>query len=219
MNFLRQYVFHNFALKLLSLGVAVLLWMAVTRDPVAEVALNVPIEFHNTPEHLEINSETIPQVQVRVRGPARAVRDLSASEVHAVIDLANVQPGERTYDLSPALIHVPDGVQVVQAVPAQIRISFDRRESRQVEVMPRVIGTFASGYRIEKVTALPQSVTIVGPATHVRGVETAITDPVDASGVVGTATFVTHAYVSDPLVRLADPSPIRVTVTTEKSKK
>ena len=219
MNFLRKYVFHNFALKVLSLGVAVLLWMAVTRDPVAEVALNVPVEFHNAPEHLEINSETIPQVQVRVRGPVRAVRDISAAEVHAVIDLANVQPGERTYDLSPARIHVPDGVQVVQAVPAQIRISFDRRESRQVEVMPRVIGTFASGYRIEKVTALPQSVTIVGPATHVRGVETAITDPVDASGVVGTATFVTHAYVSDPLVRLADPSPIRVTVTTEKSKK
>jgi YbbR domain-containing protein len=219
MNFLRKYVFHNFSLKLLSLAVAVLLWMAVTRDPVAEVALNVPIEFHNAPEHLEISSETIPQVQVRVRGPVRAVRDLSAAEVHAVIDLANVQPGERTYDLSPARIHVPDGVQVVQAVPAQVRISFDRRESRQVEVKPRVIGTFASGYRIEQVTALPQSVTIVGPATHVRGVETAITDPVDASGVVGTATFVTHAYVSDPLVRLANPTPIRVTVTTAKSRK
>ncbi|MGB9106195.1 MAG: CdaR family protein [Terriglobales bacterium] len=218
MDFLRKYVFHNFALKVLSLGVAVLLWMAVTRDPVAEVALNVPIEFHNAPEHLEISSETIPQVQVRVRGPVREVRDLSATAVHAVIDLANVQPGERTYDLSPALIHVPDGVQVVQAVPSQIRISFEPRESRLVEVKPRVMGTFASGYHIEQVTALPQSVTIVGPATNVRGVEAAITDPVDASGVVGTATFSTHAYVSDPLVRLADPSPIRVTVTTGKSK-
>jgi len=219
MDFLRKYVLHNFGLKLLSLVVAVLLWMAVTRDPMAEVALNVPIEFHNSPEHLEISSETIPQVQVRVRGPVREVRELSAAEVHAVIDLANVQAGERTYDLAPRLIHVPDGISVVQAVPAQIRISFDRRETRQVEVKPRVIGIFATGYRIEKVMALPQAITIVGPATHVRGVETAITDPVDASGVVGTATFLTHAYVSDPLVRLTDSSPIRVTVVTEKQKK
>src|SRR5436309_1459587 len=105
MDFLRKYVLHNFGLKLLSLVVAVLLWMAVTRDPMAEVALNVPIEFHNSPEHLEIS------------------------------------------------------------------------------------------------------------------VETAITDPVDASGVVGTATFLTHAYVSDPLVRLTDSSPIRVTVVTEKQRK
>ncbi len=219
MDFLRKYVFHNFGLKLLSLVVAVLLWMAVTRDPTAEIALNVPIEFHNAPEHLEISSETIPQVQVRVRGPVRELRDLSPSEVHAVIDLANTQPGERTYDLAPKRIHVPDGITVVQAVPSQVRISFDTRATRQVEVKPRVIGTFASGYRIEKVTPEPQKVTIVGPAGHVNEVETAITDPVDASGVVGTATFVTHAYVSDPLVRLADPNPIRVTVTTEKSEK
>ncbi|MGZ4817878.1 MAG: CdaR family protein, partial [Terriglobales bacterium] len=190
MDFLRKYVFHNFGLKLLSLVVAVLLWLAVTRDPVAEIALNVPIEFHNTPEHLEISSETIPQVLVRVRGPVREVRDLSPSEVHAIIDLARVQPGERTYDLAPRHIRVPDGVEVVQAVPSQIRINFDRRESRQVEVKPRVIGTFASGYRIEKVVPVPQSVTIVGPAGHVEAVETAITDPVDASGVVGVATFV-----------------------------
>ena len=219
MDFLRKYVFHNLGLKLLSLAVAVLLWLAVTRDPVAEVALNVPVEFHNAPEHLEISSEMIPLVQVRVRGPVRTVRELAPSEVHAVIDLANVQPGERTYDLSPTHIHVPDGVQVVQAVPSQVRISLDKRVSRQVEVKPRVIGTFATGYRIEKVTPTPQMVTIVGPAAHVNEVETAITDPVDASGVVGTATFSTHAYVSDPLVRLADPGPIRVTVTTEKQKK
>ncbi len=219
MDFFHKYVFHNLGLKLLSLGVAVLLWMAVTRDPVAEVALNVPIEFHNAPEHLEISSEVIPQVQVRVRGPVRAVRELSPAEVHAVIDLANTQPGERTYDLSPKRIHVPDGITVVQAVPSQIRISFDKRESRQVEVKPRVIGTFASGYHIASVVPSPQKVSILGPATHVSSVETAITDPVDASGVVGTATFVTHAYVSDPLVRLAEPAPIRVTVTTEKSEK
>jgi YbbR domain-containing protein len=219
MDFLRKYVFHNFWLKVLSLVVAVLLWMAVTRDPVAEIAVNVPVEFHNAPEHLEISSDTIPQVQVRVRGPVREVRELSAADVHAVVDMANVLPGERTYDLTPKRIRVPDGVQVVQTVPSQIRVSFDRRETRQVEVKPRVIGTFVTGYRIEQVTPTPQLVTIVGPAAHVKSVETAITDPVDASGVVGTATFVTHAYVSDPLVRLVDPSPIRVTVTTEKQKK
>jgi YbbR domain-containing protein len=218
MDFLRKYVFHNFGLKVLSLAVAVLLWMTVTRDPVVSVALNVLIEFHNSPEHLEISSETIPEVQVRVRGPVHEVRDLTPSEVHVVIDLANVQAGERTYDLEPSRIRVPEGLEVVQAVPSQIRISFDKRATRQVEVKPRVIGSFATGYRIEKVTPMPSKVTIIGPASHVDDVETAITDPVDASGVVGTATFLTHAYIADPLVRLADPSPIRVTVTTEKQK-
>jgi len=215
-HWIRKYVLHNIGLKLLSLGIAVLLWLAVTRDPVAEIALNVPVEFHNAPDALEISSEMIPQVQVRVKGPVREVRQLSPSEVHAVVDLSSAKPGERTYDLGPSRIHVPDFVEVTQVVPSQIRINFDLRATKQVEVRPRVIGSFAAGYRIAEVIPLPQSLTIVGPARHVNGVEAAITDPVDASGVVGRATFITHAYVADPLVRLADPNPIRVTVVTEK---
>jgi YbbR domain-containing protein len=217
-DFLRKHVFHNFWLKLLSLAIAVVLWLAVTRDPVAEVALNVPIEFHNAPEHLEISSETIPQVQVRLRGPVRELRELAPTEVHAIIDLANARAGERTYNLTTTHIKVPEGLEVIQAIPSQIRLSFDTRETKQVEIRPRVIGTFASGYRIDRVEASPQVVTIVGPAKHVQEVTSAVTDPVDATGVVGQATFTTHAYVSDPLVRLADPNPIHVTVFTEKAR-
>jgi YbbR domain-containing protein len=214
MDFVHKYVLHNVGLKLFSLAVAVLLWVAVTRDPVAEVALNVPVEFHNSPEQLEISSETIPQVQVRVRGPVRVVRELTPSEVHAIVDLSNARAGERTYDMSATHIRVPDYVQVIQAVPSQIRISFDARASKQVVVQPRVIGTFATGYHIAEVVTDPKMVTIMGPAKHVNAVETAITDPVDATGVVQQTTFLTHAYVSDPLVRLTNPAPIKVTVTT-----
>ncbi len=217
MEFLRKHVFHNVGLKIVSLIAAVLLWVAVTREPVAEVAISVPVEFHNAPEHLEISTESIPQVQVRVRGPVREVRDLSPSEVHAIIDLEQAKPGERTYDLNPKRIHVPDGIEVVMAVPSQMRLTFDARLTKQVDVKPRVIGTFASGYRIEQVSASPEKIAIVGPAKHVQGVEAAVTDPVDATGVVGSATFTTHAYVADPLVRLADPNPIHVTVTTQKN--
>ena len=60
-------------------------------------------------------------------------------------------------------------------------------------------------------TASPSTVTIVGPERRVEAIKTAMTDPVDATGVVGEATFTTHAYVSDPLVRVRAPQPIQVT--------
>ena len=65
----------------------------------------------------------------------------------------------------------------------------------------------------------PSQVMIVGPEKRVDAVENAVTDPVDATGVVGKATFTTHAYVADPLVRVQKPGPIHVTVTTGKSSK
>ena len=88
--------------------------------------------------------------------------------------------------------------------------------TRSVPVQPRVIGTLLSGYGITRVTADPASIAIVGPSKRVDAIQTALTDPVDATGVVGQATFTTHAYVSDPLVRVQTAEPIHVTVDTAK---
>jgi hypothetical protein len=44
-----------------------------------------------------------------------------------------------------------------------------------------------------------------------------MTDPVDATGVIGSATFTTTVYTTDPLVKISNPQPVRVTVVTQKS--
>ncbi len=141
------------------------LWVAVTRAPIAEIEVSVPIEFHRIPDNLEISSESIPQAQIRVRGPERLVRGLRPPDIHVEIDLAGTKAGERTFDLTAQQVREPRDLEVVQIVPA---------------------------------------------------VDSAITDPVDATGTVERASFITHAYVSDPLVQVVHPVPVRVTVTMEK---
>ena len=90
---------------MLSLLLATGLWFMISRDEQpAEVALHAPIVFQHVPPQMEISSESIPDAQIRVRGPERVIRQLQANEVHAEIDLANVKPGERTFDL-----HLPIG--------------------------------------------------------------------------------------------------------------
>src|SRR5580692_8008276 len=106
-DFFRRYVFHNLGLKLISLGLAVGLWLAVARDPVAEVAVDVAIEFHNIPQNLEISSENVPRAQIRLRGPERVVHRLQPSDVYAEIELNGLRPGERTFDLTAQQIHEP----------------------------------------------------------------------------------------------------------------
>lgn len=216
-NFFRRYIAHNFGLKLLSLAMAVGLWWAVAHDTPAEMELTVPVEFQHVAADLEINSETIPQARVRLRGPLRLIQRIRPTDVHAELDLGNARPGERTYDFSSQQVHVPDDVEVVQVVPTQFRLSFDTRRVRKVAVQPRVIGTFAPGLKIARVTVTPEQITISGPAQRVDAIDTAITDPVDATGLVSSGSFTTHAYVSDPMVQVVRPGPVKVTVYMEKS--
>jgi YbbR domain-containing protein len=216
-DFLRRYVFHNLGLKLISLGLAVGVWLAVARDPVAEVAIDVAIEFHNIPENLEISSESIPRAQIRLRGPERVVHGLRPTDVSAEIELSGLKPGERTFDLTAKQIHEPPELEVVQVVPSQFHLAFDTRLTRQVPVQPRVMGTFAPGYGIERIVVDPPSITISGPKKHVEAVASAITDPIDVSGAISQVAVRRHAYVSDPLIQVASPDPVQVTVIMQKT--
>jgi len=218
-DFFRKHVFSNLLLKVVALGLSFLLWWAVAHDPTVEAVITAPLEFHHAPENLEMSVEGATQVAIRVRGPERTVRRLSAADVQAIVDLSGAHAGERTFDLTAKEVHVPDTLDVVQIEPSQVRIAFDRSATRTVEVRPRVIGSLVTGYHIANVSADPSTINIVGPAHRVDDAGDAITDPVDASGVVGSATFTTHAYVTDPLVRVQKPEPIHVTVTTSKTAK
>ena len=214
-GFLQRTFGHNVVLKLVSLLLAIGLWLVVARDPIAEVEIKVPIEFHNLPDNLEIDSASFTEAQIRVRGPERMIHRLQISDVRAEIDLTSVRPGERTFDLTGRQIHVPQDLEVVQIIPGQFHLSFDDRETRVVEVRPRVIGNFASGMRVAQVIANPPNVVITGPRRRVEAVEAATTDPVDVSGAMTRASFGTQAYVPDPLIQVVHPTPIRVTVIME----
>jgi YbbR domain-containing protein len=215
-DFFRRRVLHNLGLKLISLALAVVMWLAIAHDPVAIVPVEVPIEFRNVPKNLEISTEHIPTAQIRLRGPERLMRGLQPSDVRLEIDLAGTRPGERTFDLTAQEVHQPYNLEVVLVVPSQLHLSFDTQLTRQVEIHPRVVGSVAPGYSIAQVVVNPPVITVTGPRKRVQAVEDAITDAVDVSGMMDRGTFVTHAYVSDPMVQIVDSAPIRVTVIMQK---
>jgi YbbR domain-containing protein len=212
----KRYMFHNFVLKCVSLLLATGLWFLISRDEQpAEVELTGPIVFQNVPPHLEISYESIPDAHIRVRGPERVIRQLQGSEIHAEIDLSDAKPGERTFDLTSQQVRHPQEVHVVQVVPSQVHLAFDSRENREVEIHPRVTGTFAFDEQL-KVESDPPRVTITGPRDHVEKVDAAITDPIDATGTLGSAAFTTNVYVPDSLVQVVQPTSVRVTVIVRK---
>ncbi|HZQ90770.1 MAG TPA: CdaR family protein [Terriglobales bacterium] len=219
MDLLRRYVFSNFWLKLLSLSSALLLWLGVARQPQVEIAHTIPLEFVHMADDISVVTDAPPQAQVWIRGPERVVGGVRADDLHATIDLAGVrrEAGERTFELAPGQIRAPHGITVVQVVPGEFHLRFDRRVTRQVPIKARVQATLPPGYEIQSVTADPPTAMIEGPETRVTPVEAATTDTIDASGTAGRAVFSASAYVDDPLVHVVAPTHVRVIVVTGKS--
>ena len=120
----RRVVTHNFSLKFLSLVLAIALWFTLARNPVTEVAIEVPIIFRNVPDNLGMSYERIPRAQILLRGPERAVRRLQPTDVQAEVDLTGGQPGERTFSSSSVEVHRPHDLQVLSVGPDKFQVTF-----------------------------------------------------------------------------------------------
>ena len=119
MRLLRKYVFPNWGLKLLALGISFFLWATYNAEPFAEVGFTVPLEFINVPPRLEISTDVPTTIRVRVRGRSGLVRRLSAVDLSLRVDLKNARPGEREIQLTPDMVGVPYGATVVRLSPSE----------------------------------------------------------------------------------------------------
>lgn len=209
-------VTHNIAWKLASLGIAVLLWVAVVEDPELTTTISVPVEFRNLPKDLEISSEAPERLHLEVSGPSGRLGMTRLTEARAVIDLRPVNStGERTFTVAASNINLPSGVTLNRATPSQVRLRFERRLTRSVPVRIRH-GSPPAGYRIARVVEAPDHLNITGPESRVQRIDYVESDTIDVSAVVSEASFSVQAYVADPQVRFEGANVVQVKVTLEK---
>jgi YbbR domain-containing protein len=204
--------------KLLALVLAFGFWYALGGR--GEVAANVPviIQYRNLPPDLEITSDHVDRLFLKLRGPSTRLTASELMKTALMIDLSGVNnPGDVTFTIGPSNIGLPAGVSLVRVVPSQVRLHFDRRGSKTVPVEVRYNGPPPGGYRIAEQTVTPQNVQVVGPETTLAQVESVPTDSINVDAAVGTREFRVSLSTGDPHVRLEPSVPFAVVrVTTQK---
>ena len=207
----------NLGWKFLSLALAILLWYAIVGEPELATSVSAPIEYKNLPPDLEMSSDVLERVHLEVRGPAGKLHTSDLGNMSVVLDLESVhRPGERTFTIQQWNVNLPSGVVLSRAVPAQVRVRFENRVSREVAVRVRYSAQPPAGYRIASQQVEPSTVRVIGPESRVNRIEAVQTDPIDLSNVVGKSMFEVHTYVADSQVRLASSPEVRVNVILEK---
>jgi len=174
--------FRHLGLKVLSLGLAVLLWFLIAGQKEAERSLRIPLEFQNIPERLELIDPPPSSVDVRVRGPSGSLGQVRAGDIVAVLDLSTARVGRRLFHLMPEDVSAPSGLRVVQVLPATVALTFEPSATKTVPVVPIVEGEPADGYVVGAVTSSPATVHVVGSESALERLTEATTEPVNVQG-------------------------------------
>src|SRR5262245_20738382 len=114
----------NAGTKLLALAIAIVVWFALSgerRERISERSYHVPLSIVNIPPRSLIASSLPPSVDVRLRGPFTALRQLEPDKLEAVVDLTSAEPGEKVYRLTPEDVNTPPDVEVIAIALQDIR--------------------------------------------------------------------------------------------------
>jgi YbbR domain-containing protein len=204
--------FRHFGLKLLSVGLAVLLWLAVSGEETVERGLRVSLELQQFPPGLEIQGEPPSTVDVRVRGASGTLGRVSPGDIVVVLDLRAARVGRRLFHLTPEHVRAPFGVEVVQVTPPTVALLFENSATRQVPVVPAIDGKPAPGYVVGKAAADPSTVEVVGPESAIERVTEALTEPVSVAGARDVVSETVTIGLLDPALRLKSTRAAMVTV-------
>ena len=219
LRWILRLVFHNFGWKLLALAIAVVLWALVASEPELSEFATVRLEYRNLPDDLEISSDPVTSASLELRGPSGELRGAGDGIRPAVVlDMSDVQPGERTFTIGARNVQLARGVRLVRAIPSEVRFLFERRVVRFVPVLIRFAGQGPTGYTVARQSVAPDRLEIAGPSSRVARITAAVTDPVDLSSVVGTSEFRVNAFVEDSFVRFETSPQVIVTVTMKKKR-
>lgn len=204
---LRRIFLEDWSLKLLSLAIAIVLWLVVTgqNEPVT-AHVNVQLNFIR-PQLLEISNDPPRTVDVMLTGSRNKLDDLTALDLVATVDLSEQRAGERVLRLADkAQISLPQGVKVDGFQPSAIPIRLEPILERQITIEPKLEGKPAEGYEVYAVRPSKGSVTVRGPESRVNALQRVLTESIWLSGHKETFTASSVAIdVADTKVDLLDP--------------
>jgi len=219
---LKRWFVHDWKLKLVSLLLALVLWLLIipSEKMYSEKALTIPLETRNIPAGLEIVEQPVTRIDVTVRAPNRLLDEIGPSGLVARIDLERATVLQQEYPLSKTMIAVPPGAEVVKISPNKITIRLERTGEATLDVHPTIRGKLAPSFHIARTEIDPASVRVRGPESRVRDKDLkATTAPIDVSGLTESTVFEADIILPRPELRLVSIlTRARVTVLVEPAK-
>jgi YbbR domain-containing protein len=201
----------DIAMRVASVGLALSLWFAVAARKNAQAPVDAPIEFRNVPERLEVVGAVPRTLEVWLRGAPGMVQRLKPGEVYVQIDLRGAAAGPRTAYVAAGDVRAPYALQVAAIRPASFPFVLEPSLQRTLPVKARLEGRPANGFRVIGVRCDPETVNVIGPKSRMAALESMATQPVVVEQAQITLVREVGIELPDPLVRVVDPRPVRVT--------
>lgn len=205
-RFFKKLFTKNWELKLISLILALILWLILIPEEkiFSEKNLTITLETHNTPQGMELVKKPLDKIDVTIKAPNRYIDQITPTNVVAILNLENASVVQEDYALNETMISIPAGAKatVIRISPNTVNLKLEKTKEIMLEVEPDIVGVVKKGFKIRWRVDPPQ-VLIQGPESKLKEDYIVRTSPVDISELTQNTDFEVDLILPNPDVRLA----------------
>jgi YbbR domain-containing protein len=211
---LRNILFDNWGIKLVSLVLSLMLWFFVTSKGKTEMTLTVPLELRNVPQGMAVVGDVASSLEVRLQGQERVLRDITiGKKVYGVADLALTKVGENSVRISPDDIRRPSGVTVAYMSLPEVKVRLEPLIRKTFRLKPVLHGAPAVGYQLMKISVIPQKIIAEGPASVIQRLDSLRSMPIDIQDAKESMAVEPRIdYQGKPVKLLEEKIIVRITI-------
>ncbi len=207
---LRDRVRQNLGLRIISLLLAVGLWIFVNAGQHSSVEpFNIPISYRGLPPGFVITNQHPDFVKIQLSGPQTLLSLVDPSRLMLRLDLSGVGVGQASFKIGLDSFNVPRGTAVTSISPSQIVLDVDQVVVRHLPVHLVTIGKPADGYRIGSIDITPPLVRVRAPSREIARLETVDTEAIDVTGLASDMEHIAAIASASGMMRV---EPTEVTV-------
>jgi len=195
---MRRVFTSHWGLKILSLLLAIVLWLVVLREEKVVTTVHAPVELKNIPPEMMVVNDAEDLISVKLRGAQSLISGFVPSQIELPQRKGNarLRMGENYIPIDPKQISVPRGIEVLGVTPSAIRVVLERLVNKELPIVPRIEGLPPRGFYIKQVTCTPARVQVKGPERALREMIRIHTEPISVDGK--TETFRQLVYLESP---------------------
>ena len=212
----RRFHLKEWALRALSLCLALFLWYFVVGEDQVDITVSVPIEVLNLPPDLVISNQYKKTIEASVRGPRSIIQDLRKQNITRPVDLAGARPGTMVIKNEADSIPFPNGITVMRLQPANITLLIDKLEEKELPIHPVLEGEPAPGFVLDHITLDPDKLTVSGPRNILEAQLALKTYVINLDGLDHSTTLQVQLNLSPEMLNLIGETVVSVQIAVRE---
>jgi len=186
------------------------LWLSFSKGMETLATHEIPVEFINPDQKMEIISSSVSNVKLLISGTKLLINSIKPEQINIKINLAQAAIGVNKLSITKENILLPPGIQLKKIDPAELNITLDTLIEKELPIQPNWIGKLPLGLVMKDAKTLPQTIQVSGGGLVLSKISTIFTEQILLDKLTESGTVTVDLILNPASLKLKKNTNIQI---------